>query len=105
AQNRVKYQIFFTVAIAAVFSKNVIRVHIAFFPVLIPPLLTVFNHLKLDRRLIACLLTFSLVGTYMLIPVGFGAIFLNDILGHNIITFRKPYGFEISYDQIPSALA
>ena len=41
----------------------------------------------------------------MLIPVGFGAIFLNDILGYNINTFGKPYGFEISYDQIPSAMA
>ena len=41
----------------------------------------------------------------MLVPVGFGAIFLNDILGHNINTFGKPYGFEISYDQIPTAMA
>ena len=105
AQNRVKYFIFLVVAIAAVFSQNVIPVHIAFIPVLIPPLLMVFNHLKLDRRLVACLLTFGLVGTYMLVPVGFGAIFLNDILGHNINTFGKPYGFEISYDQIPTAMA
>lgn len=105
AQNRVKYFIFLVVAIAAVFSQNVIPVHIAFIPVLIPPLLMVFNHLKLDRRLVACLLTFGLVATYMLVPVGFGAIFLNDILGHNISTFGKPYGFEISYDQIPTAMA
>ena len=105
AQNRVKYLIFFTVALAAVFSQNVIPVHIAFIPVLIPPLLIVFNHLKLDRRLIACLLTFGLVATYMLVPVGFGAIFLNDILGQNINTFGKAYGFQISYDQIPSAMA
>ena len=105
AQNRVKYFIFLMVAIAAVFSQNVIPVHIAFIPVLIPPLLMVFNHLKLDRRLVACLLTFGLVATYMLVPVGFGAIFLNDILGHNINTFGKPYGFEISYDQIPTAMA
>ena len=105
AQNRVKYFIFLVVAIAAVFSQNVIPVHIAFIPVLIPPLLMVFNHLKLDRRLVACLLTFGLVATYMLVPVGFGAIFLNDILGHNINTFGKPYGFEIRYDQIPTAMA
>jgi putative amino acid transporter len=105
AQNRVKYLIFSTVAIAAIFSQNVIPVHIAFIPVLIPPLLIVFNHLKLDRRLIACILTFGLVATYMLVPVGFGAIFLNDILGQNINTFGKAYGFEITYDQIPSAMA
>lgn len=105
AQNRVKYMIFATVAIAAVFSQNVIPVHIAFIPVLIPPLLIVFNHLQLDRRLVACLLTFGLVATYMLIPVGFGAIFLNDILGQNINTFGKAYGFQITYDQIPTAMA
>ena len=105
AQTKVKYLIFLTVAIAAVCSQNLVPVHIAFIPVLIPPLLSVFNHLNLDRRLVACLLTFGLVATYMLLPVGFGAIFLNDILGHNINTFGKPYGFEISYDQIPSAMA
>ena len=105
AQKKVKLILFFTIALAAVSSQNVLPVHIAFIPVLIPPLLSVFNHLKLDRRLIACLLTFGLVATYMLVPVGFGAIFLNDILGNNINTFGKPYGFEISYDQIPSAMA
>jgi predicted histidine transporter YuiF (NhaC family) len=61
--------------------------------------------LQLDRRLVACLLTFGLVATYMLIPVGFGAIFLNDILGQNINTFGKAYGFQITYDQIPAAMA
>lgn len=105
AQNRVKYLIFVTVAVAAICSQNVIPVHIAFIPVLIPPLLSVFNHLKLDRRLIACVLTFGLVATYMLVPFGFGAIFLNDILGQNINTFGAPLGFNITYDQIPSAMA
>ncbi len=105
AQNKVKYLIFATIAIAAICSQNVIPVHIAFIPVLIPPLLSVFNHLKLDRRLIVCVLTFGLVGTYMLVPFGFGAIFLNDILGQNINTFGKPYGLQISYDQIPKAMA
>lgn len=105
AQNRIKYLIFGTVALAAVCSQNVIPVHIAFIPVLIPPLLSVFNHLKLDRRLIACVLTFGLVGTYMLVPFGFGAIFLNDILGQNINTFGQPYGFHIENSQIPAAMA
>jgi putative amino acid transporter len=105
SQNTVKYIIFATIALAAIFSQNLIPVHIAFIPVLIPPLLNVFNHLKLDRRLVACLLTFGLCATYMLVPVGFGAIFLNDILGQNINTFGKPLGFQISYDQIPGAMA
>src|SRR5699024_10708602 len=42
------------------------------------------NRLKLDRRLIACVLTFGLVTTYMTLPVGFGKIFLEDILLSNI---------------------
>lgn len=105
AQKKVKMLLFVTVALAAVCSQNVLPVHIAFIPVLIPPLLSVFNHLKLDRRLIACLLTFGLVATYMLIPVGFGAIFLNDILGSNINNFGQAYNFKISYDQIPAAMA
>ncbi|MDM1485520.1 Na+/H+ antiporter family protein [Acinetobacter towneri] len=103
-QNRVKYLIYFTVALAAVFSQNLIPVHIAFIPVLIPPLLSVFNHLNLDRRAVACLLTFGLVATYMFVPVGFGAIFLNDILAHNINTFGAPYGFAIQNQDIPAAM-
>ncbi|MDM1249014.1 MULTISPECIES: Na+/H+ antiporter NhaC family protein [Acinetobacter] len=104
-QKTVKFVIFFTIVLAAISSQNLIPVHIAFIPVLIPPLLSVFNHLNLDRRAVTCLLTFGLCGTYMLVPVGFGAIFLNDILGQNINTFGKPYGFSISYDQIPKAMA
>ncbi|MBC2682435.1 Na+/H+ antiporter family protein [Corynebacterium anserum] len=68
----------------AIMSQNLIPVHIAFIPLIIPPLLAVMNRLKLDRRLIACVLTFGLVTTYMYIPVGFGNIFLNEILLGNI---------------------
>lgn len=68
----------------SIMSQNLIPVHIAFIPLLIPPLLTVMNRLQLDRRLIACVLTFGLVTTYMTLPVGFGKIFLEDILLSNI---------------------
>ena len=68
----------------SIMSQNLIPVHIAFIPLLIPPLLSVMNRLKLDRRLIACVLTFGLVTTYMTLPVGFGKIFLEDILLSNI---------------------
>lgn len=57
----------------AIMSQNLIPVHIAFIPLIIPPLLAVFNRLKVDRRVIACVLTFGLVTTYMFIPVGFGS--------------------------------
>lgn len=68
----------------AVMSQNLIPVHIAFIPLIIPPLLGVMNRLKLDRRLAACVMTFGLVTTYMWVPVGFGNIFLNEILLGNI---------------------
>ena len=68
----------------AVMSQNLIPVHIAFIPLLVPPLLAVMNKLKLDRRLITTCLTFGLITTYMFIPVGFGSIYLNDILLFNI---------------------
>jgi len=68
----------------SIMSQNIIPVHIAFIPLLIPPLLTVMNRLALDRRLVACVLTFGLVTTYMTLPVGFGKIFLEDILLSNI---------------------
>lgn len=81
-----KWGIIGGILLMAVFSQNLIPVHIAFIPLLVPPLLGVFNRLRLDRRLIACVLTFGLVTTYMFLPIGFGRIFLNDILLGNIGT-------------------
>lgn len=69
---------------AAMASQNILPIHIAFIPLLIPPLLLVMNRLQLDRRLAACILTFGLITPYMFLPVGFGAIFLNDILLANV---------------------
>lgn len=67
----------FLIALAVIscFSQNLIPIHIAFIPVLIPPLLSMMNKLKLDRRAAACATTFGLVTPYMLIPAGFGLIF------------------------------
>ena len=79
-----KWALIGAILLMAVMSQNLIPVHIAFIPLLIPPLLTVFNRLHLDRRAISTTLTFGLVTTYMFIPVGFGNIFLNDILLGNI---------------------
>lgn len=57
------------------FSQNLIPIHIAFIPILIPPLLALFNKLRQDRRAVACALTFSLKAPYIAIPAGFGLIF------------------------------
>lgn len=61
------------------FSQNLIPVHIAFIPILIPPLLVVMNHMKLDRRAVACALTFGLKAPYVSLPVGFGLLFMTII--------------------------
>ena len=63
------------IAFFACFSQNLIPVHIAFIPILIPPLLKLMNQLKLDRRAMACSLTFGLKAPYIALPVGFGIIF------------------------------
>ncbi len=73
------------ILLMAIMSQNLIPVHIAFIPLLIPPLLIVMSKLQLDRRAVACVLTFGLVTTYMYIPMGFGRVFLYDILYANII--------------------
>lgn len=70
-------------AFIASLSQNVIPIHIAFIPILIPPLLKLMNKLKIDRRVASCALTFGLKAPYILIPVGFGAIFQN-ILAENM---------------------
>lgn len=68
----------------AISSQNILPIHIAFIPLLVPPLLYVMARLRLDRRLVACVLTFGLITPYMFLPVGFGGIFLNDILLANV---------------------
>lgn len=81
------------------FSQNVIPIHIAFIPILIPPLLQVFNELKIDRRSIATVITFGLKAPYILVPAGFGLIF------HEIIQINMAEsGIEIAMTDIPKAL-
>ncbi|QQC44225.1 TRAP transporter large permease subunit [Schaalia meyeri] len=72
------------VVVMGVMSQNLIPIHIAFIPLLVPPLIGVMNELRMDRRLIACAITFGVVTTYMFVPLGFGRIFLHDILLKNI---------------------
>lgn len=83
----------------ACFSQNLIPVHIAFIPILIPPLLALFNRMQLDRRVVACALTFGLEAPYVSISVGFGLLF------HNIIKKELANnGVEVSLGQISSVM-
>lgn len=78
-----KFGLIFTIAVIGCFSQNLVPVHIAFIPILIPPLIPLMNKLKIDRRAMACALTFGLKAPYISIPVGFGLIF-HQILVDNI---------------------
>ena len=98
--NVVRWTLLITILAMAVSSQNLLPIHIAFIPILIPPLLHVLSTLKIDRRLIACLLTFGLVTTYMILPIGFGGIFLNDILLANL----NNNGLQAVHNQIPKAM-
>lgn len=70
------------IAIVACCSQNIIPVHIAFIPILVPPLLTMMNKMKLDRRAVACSLAFGLKAPYISLPFGFGLIFHGLIAKH-----------------------
>lgn len=83
--NIIRWTILLSLLAMAIASQNILPIHIAFIPILIPPLLHVMSKLKIDRRMVACVLTFGLVTTYMVLPIGFGGIFLNDILLANLI--------------------
>lgn len=88
-----------SIAFFACFSQNLIPVHIAFIPILIPPLLPLMNRLKIDRRAVACALTFGLKAPYVSFSVGFGLIFhtiLRDQLNQN--------GVNVSLDDVSSVM-
>lgn len=104
-QTTVKYCLLGSLMLVAISSQNLIPVHIAFIPILIPPLLVAMNRLRLDRRAVACALTFGLTAPYMLLPVGFGSIFLNEILLANINEAGKALGLEVTLDMVPMAMA
>lgn len=99
AKSLSKVLIIFFILLMAIFSQNLIPIHIAFIPILIPPLLYIMNELQLDRRLIASVLTFGLVTPYMLLPAGFGKIF-QGILQTNM----EDSGLSVNASDIPVAM-
>ncbi len=74
-----KYILLLILTLIAMASQNIIPIHIAFIPIIIPPLLSTMNALNIDRRTVACALAFGLKMPYITIPVGFGLIFQNLI--------------------------
>jgi len=94
-----KVLIILIILLISIFSQNLIPIHIAFIPILIPPLLKVLNELTIDRRLIASTITFGLTAPYILLPVGFGKIF-HGILAGNM----EDSGLAIDVNDIPVAM-
>ncbi|MGE8046166.1 Na+/H+ antiporter family protein [Pseudomonas monteilii] len=98
---KVKWLLIGLLLMVAIASQNVLPIHIAFIPLLVPPLLYVLTRLKIDRRLIACVMTFGLITPYIFLPVGFGNIFLNQILLANV----SRAGVDISGINVTHAMA
>ena len=94
-----KTLIFLLLLMMAIFSQNLIPIHIAFIPLLVPPILKVLNMLQIDRRLIATILAFGLITPYMLLPYGFGAIYQEIVA-----TQMGLSGLAINLNDIPQAM-
>lgn len=94
-----KVLIVILILVLACLSQNLVPIHIAFIPILIPSLLKIMNELKIDRRLIASVLTFGLTAPYILLPIGFGKIF-QDIIAVNM----ADSGMAVNLSDIPVAM-
>lgn len=88
-----KYVLILVLTLIAMASQNIVPIHIAFIPIIIPPLLTTMNKLNIDRRAIASCLAFGLKMPYITIPVGFGLIFQNliadNMIQNGVIVLRN----------------
>ena len=78
-----KLMLLLVLTLIACCSQNLIPVHIAFIPILIPALLTLMNEMNLDRRGAACALAFGLKAPYIALPFGFGWIF-QELISDNL---------------------
>ncbi len=95
-----KALIFLVLLAMAIMSQNLIPVHIAFIPLIVPPMIKIMNMLQIDRRLIACILTFGLVMPYMFIPAGFGLIYQGIIVDQMALA-----GLDVALSDVPKAMA
>ena len=101
AAKGIRFMIIGLLVAIAMSSQNILPIHIAFIPLVVPPLLYVMAKLRMDRRLVACVLTFGLITPYMFLPVGFGGIYLNEILLANV----ADNGVDASELNVMSAMA
>ena len=88
-----KYTLLGILLLFSISSQNLLPVHIAFIPIVV-------NRLKIDRRAVACIITFGLTATYMILPVGFGKIFIESVLVKNINLAGAPLGLQTSVGEV-----
>lgn len=70
-----KFTFSLIIILVSMASGTIIPVHIAFIPILIPPLLILMNKMKMDRRMASICFGFGLKAPYITIPITYGAIF------------------------------
>lgn len=63
------------IVLVSIASGTIVPVHIAFIPILIPPLIALMNKMKMDRRMLSVCFGFGLKAPYVTIPISYGAIF------------------------------
>lgn len=84
-----KWVLLITFVLCACISGTLIPIHIAYIPILYPPLLMMMNKMKMDRRQAACVTEFGLVAMYVSIPIGYGVIF-QGIIADNMTANGMP---------------
>ena len=89
-----KWAMILTLLIIACLSQNLIPIHIAYIPILVPPLLVLMNKMRLDRRGVACTIAFGHKAPYIAIPFGFGAIFMGIICDNINLNVKEDWGWD-----------
>ena len=74
-----KWVLLLTFLLCACISGTLVPIHIAYIPILYPPLLHMMNKMKMDRRQAACVTECGLVAMYLTIPIAYGSIFQGTI--------------------------
>lgn len=78
-----KFTLSIIIVLISMASGTIIPIHIAFIPILIPPLLSMMNKMKMDRRMLAVSFGFGLKAPYITIPVAYGFIF-HDLIYQSV---------------------
>lgn len=84
-----KYLLLATLTVCACVSGTLVPIHIAYIPILYPPLIAIMNRLRIDRRQAAVATEFGLVAPYISIPIGYGVIF-QGIIADNMTQNGMP---------------